>query len=462
MHPRARQRVSERASFALETRESNVLNQTVSIMVGESPHHVQLHGFLPCMATRSKWVSELLMRHLNEGIEGEALLSKGLHIAKHLRFDTEPRREALRGVWGYLNSIGTRPRGFDEQVLADFVRQTNRVRVQRFDAQKALMSTWSVQERQSIAIFRERRGAIDQARANIPGAPVPPIEPVARNVWVARFEMLEHMRTLIDYFDVELLSGYRYWDEWLLDLAQTYPRDADLDGSLRRDLAQLMHHHTVTRLKKGSKERSMMERALCLLERRCTARNCRAPLSNELIEQWRKLNGLRLTYASERHTRTKELHLCDEHLHTHTARTSGGASLLVCQLLRKSARLDETICFAPEGAVLRRVTVATRDDATPTVAIDNFPGPDYGTATAKDKLECSTLSERLSRIPDRYGYAHARNRITINYQHHLTTEEAAAAAAAVPVVIDDEEEEEEGDDEVASEEEKEEEQEDEA
>jgi hypothetical protein len=209
-----------------------------------------------------------------------------------------------------------------------------------------------------------------------------------------------------------------------------------------------MQQHLDLRLKKCSiQQQRMFRRSLCLLEQRCGhVSNCRAPISAELLNKWRLKNGLRLTNASENSGRTTELHLCEEHLHTHTAHDAMDVHSILTKLRRKGESTNDTIHLVlPEApdTILRRITIrfcaASQDDKVlATAHVDDFPSKDNAQLSPRALYECQELDRILRRIPHILG--HGERTINVTYKRH-------AAPTQAPIIVDDDEDIEEEDEE---------------
>jgi hypothetical protein len=213
--PAKKQKLQERIGIAFEMQEPSVLNQTVSIMIGKAPYHMQCHGFLPTMARASRWIAELLRRHLDEGAVGETQLTTTLHIAQELYFDTPPRKEALRVAWQFMHMGGPLPHGFDRATWDRYRRHQQVIEQQRAQARQAIRKQFPP----SLSL-KDMHSRYNQSDATIFDILVPPLDTIPRDVWVHRLDMLQHLRILIDYFDIIGLGHRLHWEEWIMDLVR--------------------------------------------------------------------------------------------------------------------------------------------------------------------------------------------------------------------------------------------------
>jgi len=203
------------------------------------------------------------------------------------------------------------------------------------------------------------------------------------------------------------------------------------------------------RLKKASPEYRLVHLSICLLKRCCRKLGCSEPIADSLLAQWQRLNGLRLTRASELVTSAGNLCICEHHLHNHTFDTGDR----VYRQLRKlfPGRFDaanhavdfcDTIDLVAamgkggERIVVRRIIAKCQFDAAtglPTSAsIVNQRGP-HDLQTPEYKRMSEILHSIIRRIV-------AHNRVPITY---LCQEDEEAEAAAMVDNDDDGDEEEE-------------------
>jgi hypothetical protein len=412
----------------LHVLEPTVLNQTVLITLGKAPHQMQCHGLLVTMARKSSWVGEVLKRHLDEGEAGRDQL-RCLHVAQELVFDTPAKREALERVWNHMHSLGASVLGFDYERWAHYCARV------------------MVEKRQHLQ--NRPRGAF--IRNSFVAPAPPPIKPVARDAWLYRFELLQHLRVLIDYFDLPGMDTNLRWIEWVKDLAQTCPFPS-LDDPVRRELADFMRHHLVTRMKqRGAPFCGYFAEAIALFERRCIQPGCQDPIAVSLLAYWEKSNGMRLTQRGLRTRITRnKMHVCEEHLHTHQAHRVSEVYSILRGVLDTSdpTSIHDTVFLdlprADAPSTIRRITATCHSAAaaTPVVMIDNYPGdPRRNAATTtnytrlSDQEACSSLDRELQRFCRRAEYP-----FRVIYKLHPNAQHAAAA-----IDVDEEEEDEEGD-----------------